>query len=78
MVSFGIILINVSQYGVDMAGVGEWLERCMIVLFWMDCGLAVCFSIGIYLLMFVSLINSPMNAMLTTLGGQPQLSPSLR
>ncbi|CAN9097341.1 unnamed protein product [Alternaria alternata] len=52
MVSFGIILINVSQYGVDMAGVGEWLERCMIVLFWMDCGLAVCFSIGIYLLMW--------------------------
>ena len=51
MVSFGIILINVSQYGVDMAGVGEWLERCMIVLFWMDCGLAVCFSVGIYLLM---------------------------
>jgi hypothetical protein len=51
IVSFGIILINISQYGVDMAGVGEWLEKCMIVLFWMDCGLAVCFSIGIYLLM---------------------------
>jgi C4-dicarboxylate transporter/malic acid transport protein len=55
VVSFGIILINISQYGVDMADVGEWLERCMIVLFWMDCGLAVCFSIGIYLLMYVRL-----------------------
>jgi C4-dicarboxylate transporter/malic acid transport protein len=52
IVSFGIILINISQYGVDMAGVGWWLERGMIVLFWMDCGLAVCFSIGIYLLMW--------------------------
>ncbi|EDU51466.1 TehA Tellurite resistance protein [Pyrenophora tritici-repentis] len=52
LVSFGIILINVSQYGVDMAGVGEWLEKCMVVLFYMDCGLAVCFSIGIYLLMW--------------------------
>jgi len=51
LVSFGIILINVSQYGVDMAGVGEWLEKCMVVLFYMDCGLAVCFSVGIYLLM---------------------------
>jgi hypothetical protein len=51
MVSFGIILINVSQYGVHHAGVGNWLEKIMIVLFWMDCGLAVCFSVGIYLLM---------------------------
>jgi tellurite resistance protein TehA-like permease len=51
IVSFGIILINISQYGVDMGGVGQWLENCMIVLFFVDCGLAVCFSIGIYLLM---------------------------
>lgn len=51
MVSFGIILINVSQYGVNHAGAGEWLEKIMVVLFWMDCGLAICFSVGIYLLM---------------------------
>ena len=53
IVSFGIILINISQYGVNMAGVGKWLEHCMIVLFWLDCGLAVAFSIGIYLIMSV-------------------------
>jgi hypothetical protein len=78
IVSFGIILINISQYGVDMAGVGEWLERCMIVLFWMDCGLAVCFSIGIYLLMFVSLKNHTRTSMLKIVGGPPRHSPSLR
>ena len=55
IVSFGIILINISQYGVDMAGVGQWLENGMVVLFYLDCGLAVTFSIGIYLLMYVSL-----------------------
>ncbi|EMD61119.1 hypothetical protein GGP41_010022 [Bipolaris sorokiniana] len=52
VVSFGIILINVSQYGVHHSGLGNWLEKIMIVLFWMDCGLAVCFSVGIYLLMW--------------------------
>lgn len=51
IVSFGIILINISQYGVGVAGVGGWLEHCMIVLFWLDCGLACSFSIGIYLIM---------------------------
>lgn len=51
IVSFGIILINISQYGVGMAGVGKWLEHCMIVLFWLDCGLAVLFSMVIYLIM---------------------------
>ncbi|OAL49590.1 hypothetical protein IQ07DRAFT_60870 [Pyrenochaeta sp. DS3sAY3a] len=51
-VSFGIILINISQYGVGTAGVGPWLEHCMIVLFWLDCGLAVTFSLGIYLVMW--------------------------
>jgi hypothetical protein len=77
IVSFGIILINISQYGVDMAGVGPWLEQGMIVLFWMDCGLAVCFSIGIYLLMFVSL-RPHADKLLTIAGGPPQLSPFLR
>jgi hypothetical protein len=51
IVSFGIIMMNVSQYGVGMAGVGRWLERCMIGLFWADCGLAVAMSLGIYLVM---------------------------
>lgn len=51
IVSFGIIMMNISQYGVGMAGVGRWLERCMVVLFWADCGLAVAMSLGIYLVM---------------------------
>jgi len=55
MVSFGIICLNVSQYGVgrEAAGGGDggWLERAMVLLFWVDCGLAFCFSVGIYLIM---------------------------
>jgi hypothetical protein len=78
IVSFGIILINISQYGVDTSGERKWLEQCMIVLFWMDCGLAVCFSIGIYLLMFVSLNTDMVTSMLTAAGGLPQPLPSLR
>jgi tellurite resistance protein TehA-like permease len=51
IVSFGIIMMNISQYGVGMSGGGMWLERCMVVLFWADCGLAVAMSLGIYLVM---------------------------
>jgi hypothetical protein len=50
----------------------------MIVLFYMDCALAVCFSIGIYLLMFVSLKTFRIASMLTIVGGLPQLLPSLK
>ena len=49
VISFGTILINISQYGVDFTG--RWLESVMAVMYWIDCGLAVCFSIGIYLIM---------------------------
>jgi hypothetical protein len=55
IVSFGIIMMNVSQYGVGMVGENRWLQHVMIVLFWVDCGLAVTFSLGIYLIMFVPL-----------------------
>ena len=51
VISFGTILINITQYGVDTTG--YWLERTMAVMYWLDCGLAVCFSIGIYLIMYV-------------------------
>ncbi|KAI8937211.1 hypothetical protein NX059_006419 [Plenodomus lindquistii] len=51
-VSFGIICLNVSQYGVGVAGVGGWLERVMVGLFWADCGLAVMASLGVYLVMW--------------------------
>ena len=49
IISFGTILINISQYGVTPSR--HWLEQVMMVLYWVDCGLAVCFSIGIYLIM---------------------------
>jgi tellurite resistance protein TehA-like permease len=49
VISFGTILINITQYGVDTTG--YWLERTMAIMYWLDCGLAVCFSIGIYLIM---------------------------
>ncbi|KAF2000098.1 hypothetical protein P154DRAFT_522884 [Amniculicola lignicola CBS 123094] len=50
VISFGTILINVSQYGVGHTGF--WLEKTMVVLFWVDCGLAIAFSVGIYLIMW--------------------------
>ncbi|ORY17762.1 voltage-dependent anion channel-domain-containing protein [Clohesyomyces aquaticus] len=50
VISFGTILINISQYGVDFTG--YWLEQTMIIMYWIDCGLAICFSIGIYLIMW--------------------------
>lgn len=46
-VSFGTLLINISQYGLGNAG--PWLDDAARVLFWIDCCLAVIASIGIYL-----------------------------
>ncbi|KAJ4354932.1 hypothetical protein N0V95_003398 [Ascochyta clinopodiicola] len=53
IVSFGIIMMNISQYGVGMVGQGRWLEHVMIVLFWVDCGLAVTCSLAIYLIIII-------------------------
>ncbi|KAJ6018050.1 hypothetical protein N7451_001429 [Penicillium sp. IBT 35674x] len=50
MVSFGTILINVSQYGPEKAG--PWLLEAVGILFWIDCILAVLFSAGIYLILW--------------------------
>ncbi|KAI4181396.1 MAG: hypothetical protein LQ346_006792 [Caloplaca aetnensis] len=50
VVSFGTILINISQYGI--AKTGPWLNHAMFVLFWFDAALAVLASSGIYLLMW--------------------------
>ncbi|KAI5360657.1 Putative transporter protein SLAC1/Mae1/ Ssu1/TehA [Septoria linicola] len=53
IISIGTILLNVSQYGLSQQKVaGEWLLGTMLVLFWIYCGLAVCFSSGIYLIMW--------------------------
>ncbi|KAI9373971.1 voltage-dependent anion channel-domain-containing protein [Aspergillus egyptiacus] len=50
VVSFGTILINISQYGTDNAG--PWLTDVVHVLFWVDAALAVSASAGIYLLLW--------------------------
>ncbi|CAG7958800.1 unnamed protein product [Penicillium olsonii] len=50
IVSFGTILINISQYGPE--NTGPWLMRAVCVLFWIDAALAVLFSAGIYLLLW--------------------------
>ncbi|KAL2215711.1 C4-dicarboxylate/malic acid transporter [Thermoascus aurantiacus ATCC 26904] len=49
-VSFGTILINISQYGPKRTG--EWLVHAVGILFWFDATLAVIFSAGIYLLLW--------------------------
>lgn len=49
IISFGTILINITQYGIGRTG--SWLENTMVVMFWIYCTLAVLFSCGIYLLM---------------------------
>lgn len=47
VVSFGTILIGITQYGVDYAG--EWLNRASVPLYWIYCTLAVLSSWGIFL-----------------------------
>lgn len=49
MVSFGTILLNISQYGPNY--VGNWLTDTVVVLFWADVALALMASLGIYLIM---------------------------
>jgi len=50
VVSFGTILINISQYGLYHAG--HWLNSTVMVLFWIDAALTIIASSGIYLLMY--------------------------
>ncbi|KAK2760321.1 hypothetical protein FQN54_002389 [Arachnomyces sp. PD_36] len=49
-VSFGTILINISQFGPEKTG--TWLNDAIGVLFWFQATLAVVFSAGIYLLLW--------------------------
>ena len=49
VVSFGTILINISQYGLHKTG--PWLNTTVCVFFWIDVALAFVASFGIYLLM---------------------------
>ena len=50
VVSFGTVLINISQYGLN--NVGPWLNTAVLVLFWIDAALAVIASTGIYLVIW--------------------------
>ncbi|KAL4902858.1 hypothetical protein BDW74DRAFT_157751 [Aspergillus multicolor] len=50
VVSFGTILINISQYGTD--NTGPWLTDAVHIMFWIDATLAVISSAGIYLLLW--------------------------
>ncbi len=47
LISFGTILINITQYGTTASKTGPWLLDVMFVLFWFDAVLAVVFSCGI-------------------------------
>jgi hypothetical protein len=51
VVSFGTILINISQYGPGKTG--PWLVEAVQVLFWFDAALAVILSGSVYLLLYV-------------------------
>lgn len=51
VVSFGTILVNISQYGPDHTGF--WLREAVGVLFWINAALAVALSAGIYLILYV-------------------------
>ena len=51
IVSFGTILLNISQYGPEH-GPGNWLNDAVMVLFWIDAALAFLASMGVYLVMY--------------------------
>lgn len=62
VVSFGTILINISQYG--LYNVGPWLNTAVLSLFWLDVILAVVASTGTYLLMYghTNMLNAKFSA----------------
>lgn len=63
VVSFGTILMNISQYGLSNSGL--WLSRAVLVMFWLDAALALISSAGIYLLMYA---ESPSSSSNTNIG----------
>lgn len=52
-VSIGTILITIIEYGADHTG--EWLKQAVLVLFWLNMGIAIILSITIYLILWSSL-----------------------
>ena len=63
VVSFGTILLNISQYGPSHAG--HWLDDAVTILFWIDAALALCASMGVYLVMQVLSRSQIKGALLT-------------
>lgn len=53
VISMGTILTNISEYGYHYGATGPWLMDVMVVLFWVYCGLALSFTCGIYLILWV-------------------------
>ena len=53
VVSFGTILLNISQYGPGHVP-GHWLNDAVAILFWLDVALAIIASTTVYLVMLVS------------------------
>lgn len=58
IISFGTILINITQYGVTGGSARPWLEYVMTFMYWFYCVLAIVFSCVIYLIMYV--LHSPL------------------
>ncbi|KAL6718490.1 hypothetical protein ACLMJK_004581 [Lecanora helva] len=50
VVSFGTILLNISQYGPSRSG--HWLNETVAICFWIDVALALLSSTGVYLVMW--------------------------
>ena len=55
VVSFGTILLNLSQYGPNNMA-GHWISNAAAVLYWIDVALAFLASMGIYLIMYAGSI----------------------
>jgi len=58
VISFGTILLNITEYGTTEGKTGPWLREVMVVLFWTYCALAFAFCCGIYLIMYVESTHS--------------------
>lgn len=76
VVSFGTILINISQYGLEHAG--QWLNNVVHILFWIDATLAMFFSSGIYLLLYVRVAKNLSHHTDQSAAGPPNTFPSAR
>ncbi|CAJ2502639.1 Uu.00g100330.m01.CDS01 [Anthostomella pinea] len=52
--SLASIIAGMARYGIPAAGVGPWLVRAYMVLFWVYFALTFCIAVGQYVLLFTS------------------------